>query len=567
MDWFPNQFLEEHHEDDHIPHLIRTELDFDINEQAEIFNQNVATLNQEQRDVLDIIIAHFENKEPLFAFVQGAGGSGKSFLWKTILAFFRSNGHIALATAASGIAALLLPKAKTFHSRFKAPLTLKPPKVFLNIDAESNDAILLRMASIIIIDEVVMLNKLLIEALNDTLQDIHQNDQLFGGKIVIIGGDFRQLLPVIRRGTTAEVKSSCINRSALWQDVQVFNLFRNERCRGDEAAENYAQWLIELGNGTLPTLTETVDTIRLPDELCLDEGETLQNLINFVYDDLNRVQPQTDTAFEYFSHRVIVTPLNKNVKAVNTVIQDARPGEISKHLSADSAQSDDGVIYPPEFLNSLEMSGLPPHQLKLKLGDVVILLRNLDFSAGLVNGTRLIIQEMFQTLLKCVIITGENKGEVVTIPRIRMSPTDTDFAFTFTRIQFPVNLAYAMTINKSQGQTLTRIGVHLPEPVFAHGQLYVAASRVTHPSGIRVLVEEGRAAGREGVWTRNVQDLLKAEDTRILHNILNSPNHPLRAYILTHTKSRRTRHNFFGVKPRTFTKLFLNSFCHRVLSY
>ena len=65
----------------------------------------------------------------------------------------------------------------------------------------------------------------------------------------------------------------------------------------------------------------------------------------------------------------------------------------------------------------------------------------------------------------------------------------------------------------------------------------------------------------------SVQDLLKAEDTRILHNILNSPNHPLRAYILTHTKSRRTRHNFFGVKPRTFTKLFLNSFCHRVLSY
>ena len=67
-------------------------------------------------------------------------------------------------------------------------------------------------------------------------------------------------------------------------------------------------------------------------------------------------------------------------------------------------------------------------------------------------------------------------------------------------------------------------------------------------------------------YSTNIQDLLKKEDKRLLHNIMNNNQHPLRAYLLTHAKQRSTRHNFFGVKPRTNTKLFLNSFCHRVMT-
>ncbi|EFX81539.1 hypothetical protein DAPPUDRAFT_36791, partial [Daphnia pulex] len=87
------------------------------------------------------------------------------------------------------------------------------------------------------------------------------------------------------------------------------------------------------------------------------------------------------------------------------------------------------------------------------------------------------------------IASGKNKGESVFLPRMSMSPTDSDLPFKLKRLQFPVLLAFAMTINKSQGQTFDRVGIYLPEPVFSHGQLYVAFSRATSREGVKVVVK------------------------------------------------------------------------------
>lgn len=76
------------------------------------------------------------------------------------------------------------------------------------------------------------------------------------------------------------------------------------------------------------------------------------------------------------------------------------------------------------------------------------------------------------------------------IPRIELWQKDDSFPFEWKRLQFPVRPAFAITINKSQGQTLKVVGIWLEEPVFTHGQLYVAASRVGSPNSVKFAVKE-----------------------------------------------------------------------------
>ena len=158
------------------------------------------------------------------------------------------------------------------------------------------------------------------------------------------------------------------------------------------------------------------------------------------------------------------------------------------YSSADSvAEENQASLYPTEFLNSLTPSGIPPHHLTLKEHAPIMLLRNLDPAKGLLNGTRLIVKRLHPHILDCEICTGRHSGSRVFIPRISLTPSDTGFPFILKRRQFPIRLAFSMTINKSQGQTLDYVGLHLPEPVFSHGQLYVALSRARCFENITVL--------------------------------------------------------------------------------
>ena len=117
-----------------------------------------------------------------------------------------------------------------------------------------------------------------------------------------------------------------------------------------------------------------------------------------------------------------------------------------------------------------------------------MLIRYLSINEGLCNGTRLLILHLGNNLLKCRILTGDKTGHEVFINCITLYFEDV-YPFTFTRRQFPIKLAFAMTINKSQGQTFDRIGVDLRKNIFNYGQLYVAFSRVRSSEALRIYLD------------------------------------------------------------------------------
>ena len=144
-----------------------------------------------------------------------------------------------------------------------------------------------------------------------------------------------------------------------------------------------------------------------------------------------------------------------------------------------------------ENLQQIELAGLPSSRLNLKLEVPIMLLRNMDFSSGLNNGSRMILTRIGTYTLQARLLGGDHDGELHIIPRISLTSVEGELPFTLTRRQFPVRVCFAMTINKSQGQTLKTVGLDLRIPVFCHGQLYVALSRVTDVAKMTVLLPEG----------------------------------------------------------------------------
>jgi ATP-dependent DNA helicase PIF1 len=266
------------------------------------------------------------------------------------------------------------------------------------------------------------------------------------------------------------------------------------RSGNSDAFIAFDQLLLTIGNGTLPTI-HPPDWVLLPEHQCIridntdtnTVQESRQRLLEWTFPNL--AQHYRDIA--WLSKRAIFAPTNSAVDQLNEMCIEKVPGDLIVLYSADSVlNSKQATDFSVEFLNSLHVSGLPQHRLALKPGCILMLLRNLSKRHGLCNGTRLIFKEMIgHFVLKCDIANGDFAGTNVLIPRIPIQPSSwVGQPCEWTRLQFPVQIAFAMTINKSQGQTLKQVGVWLLDPVFTHGQLYVAASRVGDPACIRFAI-------------------------------------------------------------------------------
>lgn len=337
-----------------------------------------------------------------------------------------------------------------------------------------------------IIDECTMLHKFSLEALDRTMRDLRGINEPMGGALILLSGDFRQTLPVIRRSKPADELNACLKSSTLWRHVIKIHLTTNMRVhlQNDQTARIFARQLLTMGDGKLKIHHDTND-IEFERNFC-QKVISVRDLIDKVYLNFEKKYKNQEWLYE----RAILAPTNEFVDKINHQILLKIPGETMKYKSIDTVTNDADIInFPIEFLNSLEPSGIPPHILNLKVGAVIMVIRNLN-PPILCNGTRVAIKKLTPHLIEATILGGKYKGNNVFIPRIPM--ISTDVPIEFKRLQFPVRLSFAFTINKGQGQTLKVAGLDLTKPCYSHGQLYVGCSRVGSPKNLYIYTPNER---------------------------------------------------------------------------
>jgi hypothetical protein len=425
---------------------------------------------------------------PGLYFVSGYGGTGKTFLWNAIVLYLRSEGKIVLIVASSVVASFLLPAGRTAHSRFKISCDLDSNST-CNIKKGTMLADLIKRTSLVIWDEAFMAHRMTFEALDRSFRDIlssessNSQNMPFGGKVIVLGGDARQILPVIEGGTKSQVLGAVITNSYLWHSITMLYLTQNMRLSSTDLSidakkevESFSKWILAIGEGKVPARAKENETekcwIKLPPEILLMPiKDNLSCIVQTAY-------PNIETMYdniEYLKERAILAPTNEVVDVVNNYMVSTLPGDTKEYLSFDSIAKGPNMhasydmLYPIDFLNSINGNNFPSHSLILKKGTPIMLLRNINQSQGLCNGTRLIITTLGDLVIEAKIMTGKHKGKSVVIPRISLTLKNPRNMFVLERRQYPIKVCYAMTINKSQGQSLSEVVVYLKNPVFTHG--------------------------------------------------------------------------------------------------
>lgn len=241
--------------------------------------------------------------------------------------------------------------------------------------------------------------------------------------------------------------------------------------------KKFAQWVLDIGDGKVLTPASEIewcheDDIVILAQFCdLNNENYVENMLKAIFPDF--IQNCQDP--KYLSVRVILTPTNQTVARINSLIVEKLPGDVLSYFSADSAEDfcdtedDLNNAFPIEYLNSLSLPCMPVYESKLKVGVVVMLMRNLNQTLGLCNRSRMTITKCLKFCVECKVICGSLNGTGHFIPRMELCSSETRMPFKLVRKQMPLQLFYAMTMNKSQGQSLQHVGLFLLKACFTHG--------------------------------------------------------------------------------------------------
>lgn len=225
------------------------------------------------------------------------------------------------------------------------------------------------------------------------------------------------------------------------------------------------------------------------------------------------LQVYGDLSADRLERGIIVTPTNDAVRDLNRIILQKLPGQQMTFFckttieyghggapeGTDAPDPVPGLVVAQEELDGVHASNIPPAQLHLKVGCMVMLLMNLDRKNGLCNGTRLVVKQILKESIKVQrAVPFRGRREEIFLPKLRMLSDDVPVAGTISRFQIPVSLAFAVSINKAQGQSMEYVGLYLRRPVFSHGQFFVAVSRGKKGRNVHIAVVKGPLQGPLG---------------------------------------------------------------------
>ena len=284
-------------------------------------------------------------------------------------------------------------------------------------------------------------------------------------------------------------------------------MYSSESLNSDLYISFHCRYLLDVGEGKVkkpqkdvPDMIETTaedaevdnedvsDMIEIPDYL-RSQSRTVDEFCQEIFPNLKKeIAERSPSSWKkWLLSRAIICPTNVEAAEINQKLINQLPGQSWKYYSYDKVYNKTQQHYfPTEWLNRQEKSSMPSHFLELKEGAPIMLIRNLDPKNGHVNGSRYIVMKLSPNVIYAELTTGPKAGERLMIPRILFHPDDPKLPFEFERKQFPVRPCFAMTSNKSQGQTLGHVGICLTNDFFAHGQLYVAMSRVRSPNQLKI---------------------------------------------------------------------------------
>ena len=499
---------------DRLSELDRERIKYDCNAQHKLLMdlQSKQPLNAGQTAAFDAIKNRVNDFDPLqgkskFIFLSGPGGTGKTCLNTQLHAYFRSRGNLIRICASTSLAATLYKDAETAHSLFKVG-------VLDEAEREEDDMAqchlfkterleLLRECKVIFWDEFVSNHREVFEAVVNE----YETNKIYS--VFVCSGDFRQILP-IKHGTPDDTIQACISSSNHWPNFEVFELTENMRISAMLKSPNLTSETIESELQYATTIEalavgQNSEECRIfnSDPTTSTHSVQLLNIDYITSDDYNNglrwLFPNNFCAQDAV-HNCILSATNKSGNEWNTRIQNMNPGAENIYSSHDIlCEVDDpynniGTMVGEPLLNTLSVSGAPEHQLRLKINDICLVLRGLR-SAGLATNERVRIINFFPNCVQ--VETLQVPSRTVFIPKIRFKfQTRFNTSYKMIRTQIPLRLAYCMTYNKSQGQTLNKVLLDTTEEPFAHGHAYVAMSRVRSRKNICIFLPQ--TAVRDG---------------------------------------------------------------------